>query len=112
MEHLPLQVAVHLVERELHEPTRLISPGLDDTFRNHFNRIGIGAIKSDGRDVAAIRGLANTLIEQPWRQEPGGHFQGDWTIVWSPGLAQPSQPIDKGLDRFGSKTVLTQRFLE
>ena len=46
MKHLPLQVAVHLVERELHERTELISPGRDDTVRNYLDSIGIGAIES------------------------------------------------------------------
>ncbi len=64
MKHLPLQVAVHLVERKLNEPAKLISPGLDDIFRNNLDSIGIGGVKGDGRDVATVPSFANAVVEQ------------------------------------------------
>ena len=112
MQHLSLQIAVHLVERKLHEAAKSISPRLNHTFRNHFDSIGIGAIKSDGRNVAAVPGLANAVVEQSWRQELGGRLQGNRVIAWSQALPQLSQSIDKGLHRLGSKTILAQRILK
>ena len=109
MKHLPLQVAVHLVEREFNEPTKLLSPGLDDIFRNNFDSIGIGGIKGNGSDVATVASLANAVVEQTGRQELRGRFQGNRIRS---ALSQLSQPVDKGLDRFGAKTVLAQRILK
>src|SRR5690348_15343394 len=112
MKHLPLQVAVHLVERKLHEAAKSISPRLNDTFRNQFDSVGIGAIKSDGRDVAAFPRLANAVVEQPWRKELGGRLQGNRIAPLSQALSQLSQPIDKWLHGLRSKTILAQRIFK
>src|SRR5579871_501910 len=63
MKHLRLQVAIHLVERKLHEPAKLVAPGLDDTLRNDLDGIGIGTIKRDRGDITAVPGLANAVAE-------------------------------------------------
>ena len=105
MQHLVLHVAVHLVEGELDERTKLISPGLDDSLGNNFDGIGIGAVIGDGRDEVIVLGLANAVVEQSWRQKLCGLFQGKRIRA----LCELSQPVDKGMERFDSKAILAQR---
>src|ERR1700722_2050114 len=108
MKHLRLQIAVHLLERKLRERTKLTAPGLDGTFWNNFDCIGIGAVISDRGDVAAVPGLANAVVEQSGRQRLGGRFQRKGVAVSAAILPELLQSINKWLHLFSSKAVLAQ----
>ena len=55
--------------------------------RNQFDRIRIGAIKGDGRDVACVPSFTDAVVEQSRRQILGGRFQRDRIFSYFPSIA-------------------------